>query len=122
MWGTAAWNWGSAVGDAHDAAAELRSALSTNDSRRDYLPRCALTARGVGETVLRRRSAGSALAEKIQRRLLETRLAARARYLAAQTPRKGKEEPGAASVHPHVVLEAACAQDRGRGARARKQP
>ena len=37
MWGTAAWNWGSAVGDAHDAAAELRSALSTEDARRDYL-------------------------------------------------------------------------------------
>ena len=37
MWGTAAWNWGSAVGDAHDAAAELRSALSTEDARREYL-------------------------------------------------------------------------------------
>ena len=37
MWGTAAWNWGSAIGDAHDAAAELRSALSTEDARREYL-------------------------------------------------------------------------------------
>ena len=37
MWGTAAWNWGSAIGDAHDAAAELRNALSTEDARRDYL-------------------------------------------------------------------------------------
>merc|ERR1719271_10481 len=37
MWGTAAWNWGYAQGAAHDAAAELRSALSTEDARRDYL-------------------------------------------------------------------------------------
>lgn len=37
MWGTAQWAWGSAVGGAHDAAAELRSALSTEDARRDYL-------------------------------------------------------------------------------------
>ena len=40
--------------------------------------------------------------------------------MAAQTPRKGKEEPSAASVHPHVVLEAACAQDE-RPRRARTQ-
>ena len=37
MWGTAQWNWGYAQGAAHDAAAELRSALSTEDARRDYL-------------------------------------------------------------------------------------
>lgn len=37
MWGTTQWNWGSPVGGAHDAAAELRSALSTEDARRDYL-------------------------------------------------------------------------------------
>ena len=37
MWGTAAWNWGYAQGAAHDAAAELRSALSTEDARREYL-------------------------------------------------------------------------------------
>ena len=37
MWGTAQWNWGYAQGAAHDAAAELRSALSTEDARREYL-------------------------------------------------------------------------------------
>jgi len=36
-WGTSSWNWGSAVGGAHDAARELRGALSTEPARLDYL-------------------------------------------------------------------------------------
>eukprot|EP00629_Pelagomonadales_sp_RCC1024_P014241 CAMPEP_0119280922 /NCGR_PEP_ID=MMETSP1329-20130426/23669_1 /TAXON_ID=114041 /ORGANISM="Genus nov. species nov., Strain RCC1024" /LENGTH=35 /DNA_ID= /DNA_START= /DNA_END= /DNA_ORIENTATION= len=32
-WGTKEWNWGSPVGGAHDAAAQLRSALSTDSAR-----------------------------------------------------------------------------------------
>ena len=40
--------------------------------------------------------------------------------MAAQTPRKGKEAPSAASIRPHALIEAACAQDE-RPRRARTQ-
>ena len=36
-WGSPAWNWGSANGKAHDEAAKLRGALSTEAQRVDYL-------------------------------------------------------------------------------------
>jgi len=43
--------------------------------------------------------------------------------LAAQTPRKGKEEPSAASVRAHALREAARARkERPRRARARTKP
>eukprot|EP00634_Sargassococcus_sp_CCMP2135_P005358 CAMPEP_0198658742 /NCGR_PEP_ID=MMETSP1467-20131203/27435_1 /TAXON_ID=1462469 /ORGANISM="unid. sp., Strain CCMP2135" /LENGTH=224 /DNA_ID=CAMNT_0044395029 /DNA_START=60 /DNA_END=734 /DNA_ORIENTATION=- len=43
-WGTAQWNWGSAVGKAHDAAAVLRQSLASRESRFEFvqsLKRCA---------------------------------------------------------------------------------
>ena len=42
-WGTKQWNWGSAIGAAHDAAAVLRRDLRTEDARRTFvqqLKRC----------------------------------------------------------------------------------
>lgn len=37
MWGTSSWNWGSAIGDAHDAAAVLRQKLRSDKARSDYI-------------------------------------------------------------------------------------
>lgn len=36
-WGTPSWNWGSAVGGAHDAAAELRARLNSRAARAQFL-------------------------------------------------------------------------------------
>lgn len=39
-WGSPSWRWGSAVGDAHDAAAELRGRLDTNVERAKWVGTC----------------------------------------------------------------------------------
>ena len=36
-WTSPNWNWGSAIGDAHDEAMRVRAALSTPEARRDFL-------------------------------------------------------------------------------------
>ena len=36
-WADPGWNWGSAMGTAHDAAMEIRSRLRSEEARKDFL-------------------------------------------------------------------------------------
>ena len=51
-WGSRSWNWGSAIGKAHDAAFEMRNRLSTLDDRRVWLNECASDSLDVEEIKL----------------------------------------------------------------------
>ena len=59
-WDSANWNWGSAVGEAHDEAQRIRSSLASPEDRRKFLQTTA-----VGETPLE--DVKMALALKCQR-------------------------------------------------------
>lgn len=51
-WLSPSWNWGYAVGDAHDAAARVRAKLSTPDARRQWLDSAASGDIEIGEVRL----------------------------------------------------------------------
>ena len=46
-WSSPSWQWGYAVGDAHDAAAELRGRLDTNVERAKWIGACNYQPAGV---------------------------------------------------------------------------
>ena len=59
-WSSPGWNWGSAIGEAHEEAMNVRAALATPEARRDFL-----RATAAGDTEIE--EAKMALALKCQR-------------------------------------------------------